>query len=72
MSTFDIQRSKLAIAKLHSTKTSKTYNYLVFFINSRNICCENYFLEQKIIVNTNVNISILVIDFPQIAWADDF
>jgi hypothetical protein len=67
--SFDIQRLKLVIAKLHSTKTGKTYNYLVF---STNICCENYFLEQKKILDTNVNISISFIDFPQIAWANDF
>ncbi len=43
---FDIQRSKL-VAKLNFAKTNKTYNCLIFSTNSRNIFCENYFLEGK-------------------------
>jgi hypothetical protein len=70
---FDVQRSKLTIAKLNFAKVGKTYNYLVFFTNLQNISCENCSLEKKKqILDINANIGFSSTNFPQIACVDDF
>jgi hypothetical protein len=70
---FDIQKSELDIAKLHSTKANKTCNYLIFSTSSNNISWKETFLEGKTSFgHLNVNIGPSSIDFPQIARIDDF
>jgi hypothetical protein len=44
---FDIHKSKLAFAECHSIKVSKTYNCLVFSINSGSNTLEFFFLGRK-------------------------
>jgi hypothetical protein len=55
---FDIQISKFVVAKLHFAKVGKTYNSLIFPTHLGNIFYENWFIEERQILDTNANIII--------------
>jgi hypothetical protein len=61
------------VVELHFSKANKTYNCLILSTNSANISSENYFLEGKTNLGHKCKHKCFIhVNFPQIAWVDDF
>jgi hypothetical protein len=70
--TFDIHTSKLAVAKWHSIKVGKTYNYVFISTNLGNNPLNFIFSKEKQFLNINAYQMFLTNYFLQIVKEDVF